>query len=325
MRKRLSELKAGREPLNYDEAMLQALQRLRTRDVVEFLLKRRVWDELSASEREAGTGRSLAQLVSMRPHTGKPRYFVSHAWGSSVIVLLAAVGSHLAAASDTTRVWLDFVALNQFDRSIGINILEDRIQACSGGTIVAVALKPASPAKRAWCVIEWERTLAVHGYEGLHLVVPPAERAQLLSQINITDATCSETKDKTAIINKVVTQYGSAEAFDASLKLQLLLEPLSYKVDLQQLRARSRGAQWQWGDVAAWLLSGKRVLCILGEAASGKCTVSAAMAPAFAGVLCALCHQPSVCDMHCGANASELSRHNLVHDISSISLCSALF
>jgi hypothetical protein len=47
---RLVELKAEREPLTSEEAREQALERLSTRSIVDFLLKPRVWQELSASE-----------------------------------------------------------------------------------------------------------------------------------------------------------------------------------------------------------------------------------------------------------------------------------
>jgi hypothetical protein len=293
MSERLTELKAKRKLLSSDQAREQAVDKLSTRDVVDFLLKRRAWDELSDSERAAGTGNSLAELGSTKFHIGAPLYFVSHAWGNQIGALLSAVGSHLVAASDDTRVWLDFVALNQFARGVDVDLLETRIKVCSGGTIVAMALKPCNPAERAWCVLEWDRTLAVHGYEGLHVVVhgEPGQRAQLLHKMDVANAQCSSAEDKAAVMRKVQQQHGSAGAFDAALKLQLLLKPLSCKVDLQQLRGRSRGAQWRWEAVETWLHSDKRVLCILGEAASGKSTVSAALAPARVGAmsLCAMC------------------------------------
>jgi hypothetical protein len=176
-------------------------------------------------------------MCSMQHHAGKPSYFVSHAWDNPVGALLAAVRSHLAAASDDTCVWLDFVVLNQFARGVDVDLLDSRIRACSGGTIVAMVLEPCHPAEGAWCMLEWDRTLACHGYEGLHVVVQrrPAQRAQLLSKIDVANAQCSSDEDKAAIMRKVEQQHGSAQAFDAALKLQLLLEPLSCKVDLQQL------------------------------------------------------------------------------------------
>ena len=77
--------------------------------------------------------------------------------------------------------------------------------------------------------------------------------------------------------------------FDAALKLQLMLRPLSYKVDLEQFGTRSRDTQWlfdQPGGVEQWLRQGQmnntsdsvsRAICILGGAGTGKSTITAAI------------------------------------------------
>ena len=59
--------------------------------------------------------------------------------------------------------------------------------------------------------------------------------------------------------------HGSTENFNQALKLQLLLSPLSYKVDLEQLTRRSRGTAWKLGKAERWLRNHKsRALCIMG-------------------------------------------------------------
>ena len=71
--------------------------------------------------------------------------------------------------------------------------------------------------------------------------------------------------------------HTSYEAFDKKLKLHLLLEPLSYKVDIEQHLARSQHTEWDFTEVERWIQSDKRALCVSGEAGTGKSTVSAAM------------------------------------------------
>ena len=68
--------------------------------------------------------------------------------------------------------------------------------------------------------------------------------------------------------------------------MQLLLEPLSYRVDLRRLLQRAEGTQWDFSPVSSWLeqgLGGSRALCIASGAGEGKSTVSAAMCDPAAG------------------------------------------
>lgn len=55
------------------------------------------------------------------------------------------------------------------------------------------------------------------------------------------------------ILDKVVQHHGSTSAFNSALKRQLLLEPLSYKVDLEELNRRSVGTRWDFSRIETWL------------------------------------------------------------------------
>ena len=87
------------------------------------------------------------------------------------------------------------------------------------------------------------------------------------------------------ILSNIVDHHGSTAAFNASLKLQLLLVPTSYKVDMDQLTRRSEGTTWDFHAATEWLTnnhneadaSTPRCLCVLGPAGTGKSTVSAAL------------------------------------------------
>ncbi|KAG1655505.1 hypothetical protein FOA52_008524 [Chlamydomonas sp. UWO 241] len=70
-----------------------------------------------------------------------------------------------------------------------------------------------------------------------------------------------------------------------SLKLQLLLDPLSYQVDLEQLAKRNAGVKWRLAPVSSWIAGGSglaakmcgRALCVIGGPATGKTAVCAAI------------------------------------------------
>ncbi|KXZ53635.1 hypothetical protein GPECTOR_6g552 [Gonium pectorale] len=82
------------------------------------------------------------------------------------------------------------------------------------------------------------------------------------------------------ITRAVEEQHGGAEAFNYTLRLQLLLEPLSYAVDLRRLAQRATGTRWRWQEAESWLgqgPAGQRVLCVAAGAGEGKSTVAAAI------------------------------------------------
>ena len=55
------------------------------------------------------------------------------------------------------------------------------------------------------------------------------------------------------IHGNIIQNHGSLENFNTALKLMLLLNPLSYKEDLDQLARRSADTQWNFGPVEQWL------------------------------------------------------------------------
>ncbi|KAG2489801.1 hypothetical protein HYH03_011750 [Edaphochlamys debaryana] len=229
----------------------------------------------------------LRELVELRD-VAKPMVPRPLGKGNRISLLLSFVlDVFLAEASRDTAVWLDILAVNQHEETIAhkhdVAGFDAVVKACSGGTIVVMDVAKTNPASRGWCIYEWSCTLAVHGADGLHVSFPNAsDRKAVVSTIDIRNAQCQLPRDKDMILRSVEERHGSPKAFDTSLKLQLLLEPLSYSMDLRRLLKRAKGTVWALGPVGSWLKqqqpgSSGRVLCIASGAGEGKSTISAVL------------------------------------------------
>eukprot|EP00798_Chlamydomonas_sp_ICE-L_P032103 gene32103-16616_t len=215
---------------------------------------------------------------------GAPTYFISHAWNSSVSKLFDSIEGFLWSAADTTCVWLDFVAINQhIDSDTSrptptnaaltdfVSAFSTVLETCRGGTIVVVDVG-----------------------------MLPAERDLVISQIDVEMAECYMQRDKAMIRGRVLQHHGSYKTFNQTLQLELLLQPLSYKVDIHQLCRRSVNTVWRMDTIKQWVWStdgnkgtyftkhkailnseghshSSRALCILAGAGAGKSTISAAI------------------------------------------------
>lgn len=75
---------------------------------------------------------------------GRPMYFISHAWNNPIELLFRQVFDFLASADDSTRVWLDVLAVCQHESKpahrADIAAFPDVVKACSGGTLVVMDL-----------------------------------------------------------------------------------------------------------------------------------------------------------------------------------------
>eukprot|EP00798_Chlamydomonas_sp_ICE-L_P023218 gene23218-30439_t len=159
-----------------------------------------------------------------------------------------------------------------------ISSFVDVIKQCSGGTIVVVDMSdPAlNPSRRAWCLYEWEYTLFHRGPEGLHMHgLSREDRANIVENIDVNKAESEMPEDKAMILDRIKTHHGSAEAFNTSLRTQLMLRPLSHGVDRKQLSMRSKGTKWRMERLEAWYKAGDtRALCIMAVAGTGKSTLA---------------------------------------------------
>ena len=161
-----------------------------------------------------------------------------------------------------------------------VDAFERTLQFCTAGTIVVVDMATCSPATRGWCLFEWDHTTKYHGFDGLHLTgMAAADRGKIVKEIDVEKAECFMDIDRQMILGKITEHHGSPKLFNANLKLQLLLDPPSYRVDRAQLALRSRDTAWDFGPVTAWLAdeAAPRALCVLAGAGTGKSTVSAAL------------------------------------------------
>lgn len=275
--------------------------------------------EMTTAEANAGwvevvTAASRSRLVQLQQcvapeDVGPPTYFISHAWRNRVVLLFDQVLAFLSAASETTCIWVDIICVNQHEEVPAhrhdIAAFADVVRVCNGGTIVVMDVQATNPATRGWCIYEWAHTLAAHGPEGLHMDLSPADRQTVFSTLDVAAAETQFPRDKDMILAGVVAQHGSAQAFDEKLKLQLLLQPLSYRVDLRRLVGHASAAAWDLSAVRQWLSEplplaaagpgppaeeghtaaaaaggagaerGSRALCVLAGCGQGKATASA--------------------------------------------------
>ncbi|KAG2449768.1 hypothetical protein HYH02_005293 [Chlamydomonas schloesseri] len=220
-----------------------------------------------------------------------PVYFISHCWKNLATRMFEYVLVYLQHADDGVAVWIDILAVNQHAgtqaqrHDVSPEAFSATVQACAAGTVVVLDTQVVSPATRAWCIFEWTHTLTLHGPDGLHLHLRPQDRGPLIASIDVESAQCFVPADKEMILAEVTKHHASPQLFNAKLKLQLLLEPLSYRVDVRRLsqQAEDAGTAWDWAAVGAWLVAaaeagrGTRVLCISGGAGTGKSTVSAVL------------------------------------------------
>ncbi len=76
-----------------------------------------------------------------------------------------------------------------------------------------------------------DHTLLHHGADGLHMRgMKTEELSAIVSCINVEKAECVRKEDLEMIKANIIRHHHSFTAFDVNLKLQLMLDPLSYKV-----------------------------------------------------------------------------------------------
>ncbi|EFJ40133.1 hypothetical protein VOLCADRAFT_100103 [Volvox carteri f. nagariensis] len=236
-----------------------------------------------------------------------PTYFVSHAWQNRAGLLFESVLGHYLlagsladepqAAAAEVAVWIDILVVNQHDgtegRRLDLAAVEDVVRACSGGTIAVTDLAAGvNPAARAWVLYEWATTLTVHGPEALHVQLDPYERSSIIGALDVRQASCKSVADKATIHSAIAASYGSVEAFNTRLRLQLLLQPLSYREDLRRppppAAAATLRPQWDLSPIRSWLEGGEgesRVLCLLGGPGEGKTSLCATLCDRETGLL----------------------------------------
>jgi len=120
----------------------------------------------------------------------------------------------------------------------------------------------------------------------------PEELQKIIDGIDVLSAKCYDPdgsgRDRSMILGKVMEQSGSYEAFNTHLKLQLMLNPISHKADLQQLIDRSKGTTWRLDQVSSWMnvtsVNSPRALVIMAGAGEGKSSISAAICDQLLGM-----------------------------------------
>ena len=114
-----------------------------------------------------------------------------------------------------------------------------------------------------------------------HQGMSVSDLTKVVETLNVEKAQCLMEEDKIIILNNIREHHGSCADFDTALKLQLLLEPMSYKVDLEQLEKRSEATKWTFQTLEHWIGRSDdgphRAFCLLAGAGTGKSTIFAAV------------------------------------------------
>lgn len=216
---------------------------------------------------------------------GIPDFFISHAYKGSWSKTIECVFSVLQDASEETCVWMDHIALPKYDNACALSAQEH----ASKGIIAPVDLERINPATRLWVLYEWSQALAVHGPGSLAFAdsLTSAERDELAKSIDSKNATCSDEADFKFITETINKAHGSMQAFDAKLKLQVLLRPMPFKMRQAEMSLLLERSKDKTSHVPCDLsvaktfvndLSDKgsaRALAITGGPGSGKSTLSA--------------------------------------------------
>ncbi|XRB17536.1 EF-hand domain-containing protein [Pseudoscourfieldia marina] len=261
-------------------------EHLYTTDLVEWVV------------RKVARESDMSYAAAMNAPVGAPTYFISHAWSSSFVDLVASVDAALAgAAQDDTFVWLDIFAINQNDMggvSKAMQELDDgrtlaRTVETARATLVVLDKERVIPLTRLWCLYEIGSTppdkleLVTHGF---------AERdvTQHIRNIDAESALCFKDADKKMIHDEIVNKFGfgSLRRFTEELKLRFLLRPMGYKADLDVLKERGLANTYRLDALRKHVAeNGGRVACIVGGPGQGKSSVaSAALSLAHASHFC---------------------------------------
>ncbi|KAG2487144.1 hypothetical protein HYH03_014257 [Edaphochlamys debaryana] len=205
----------------------------------------------------------LTELVETAD-LGTPHYFVSHAWKCSFYLLIRSIENFLEGSPEETRVWVDVLCMSQHPSQVGqgqglagpgvdLDGIKEVIRSATCGMLVVSDMSICNTGTRAWCCFEWAACLAVHGPELLYLQLSASDRAALVGSIDIERSEASRLDDKLNIQSNVIQEYGSAQAFNDRLKLALMLQPLSYRVDMRRLGRRAKETDFEFVPVTTWL------------------------------------------------------------------------
>jgi WD40 repeat protein len=228
---------------------------------------------------------------------GAPLAFVSHAFRNPLSLLLAALRDHFRdALPEDVYVWLDIFAINQHNP--GADLHDGKTLACTIAAAHAVLVildTHATPLTRLWCLFEIDSTPP----DKLLLLTPGATDTDLsaaFAAISVELADCYDGAAKKMILGKIQESHGGTAAFQAALRLRLLLRPTSYAADVAALLARAAGDAWRFEELHAFLLlsapplraadaggetadadAAPRLACVAGGAGEGKSTLAAAL------------------------------------------------
>lgn len=232
---------------------------------------------------------------------GPPHAFVSHAFRNPLSLLLAALREYFRdAVASEVFLWLDIFAINQHAPGADLHDGETLALTIASARAVLVVLdKHTAPLSRLWCLFEIDSTppdkllMLTPGYTDTDL-------SAAFAAICVDDADCFDPVAKKMIQAKIRERHGGSSAFQAALRLRLLLRPTSHADDMTALLAHANSDTWRFEELHTFLLmnlqrvagagaddsapavladaeQAPRLACIAGGAGEGKSTLAAAL------------------------------------------------
>ena len=233
------------------------------------LTTRQVVEEWILQHESVRRGKSLVECPDLvdPKDLGPPSYYVIHTWDASFSSLINTIDSFLSSKGSNIRVWIDFISLpltKMHSRSFHQRQEDTRaaISISRCGAIVALD-SVCMPFTQAWCLHEMDLVIRSHGPDSIHLPLlshgpTSSPDHPLLQKIieSIDLATSAATKDDhlEGIKQMAKNNHGSISAFSSSLRLHLLMRPISHKTDLSRHLMSSRSTSWDLSGISRWLM-----------------------------------------------------------------------
>lgn len=216
---------------SYEEFRFRRLRVEGTTDFRKLTINQAVETWVKDSRQTPGRCRLLDNPKVVDPmDVGRPTYYVSCPWRSSVAKFFETLEGFLALAnnasnsSDTTYVWVDWLAINPHQDGVhhkdDVAAFNDTLQVCKQGTLAIVDMARINPFARAWTLYEWTWTMFLHGPTKVQFLGMDANDLEnAMEQVDVIEtATCFSTKEREAIFEEIKRHHGSIGEFKSKVR-----------------------------------------------------------------------------------------------------------
>ena len=168
---------------------------------------------------------------------GRPTYFISCPWQSTVAKFFETLEGFLALSQSTTNasdeifVWSDWISMNlhpdttQYKDDIQGLVQGDTIKTCKSGCVAICDMQKISPFTNAWILHEWDHALFYHGLAGLQFLGLESSETEALSEVDGAaleeKVYCFNKKDREDVLTDIKKHHGSFADFFEKVKAKL--------------------------------------------------------------------------------------------------------